>query len=614
MKKGKRPRTVLFWILFVLIALMTLALFELGKNTLWGWALLLVLLAGWVLLRVKVLPEADFLPRLGLFLGMLALIGILFKVSGPPERRAPAVAGRNPAVTGVVTVAEGQLTGVCTADGAVEVYAGIPYAKPPVGELRWKEPQPPEPWEGVRACDTFAPMSMQPRNGTVMNSLMQIFGYHTYQFSLTDNWIEAMSEDSLYLNVWKPAGEVSGLPVLVYIHGGSLTTGQPSYSEYNGEALAREGVVVVNLGYRLGVFGFLGDEALAAESPHGSTGNYGLLDQIRALEWVRDNIAAFGGDPANVTLAGESAGASCVNALCVSPLSEGLFVRAIAQSSGVTARIPYHTFRPLSEALETGAALRAEFGAADLAALRAIPAEKLVGTKTTNDSLTVDGWAVMEQPYLTYEKGENHEQALLQGFNVHEADAFCMTTKVDAENYVEKLRRLYGSGAEAAAAALPPAEQVPYYKYVIDAGGTAKGSFDLAVSAAWFAYSHREWARLLTAQGVPVYTYYFTKDNRGLGSNHAGELPYFYGNLDKHPKNYDETDAVLARTMMSYYVNFIKTGDPNGGELPQWPSAAEAPERVFELGAEIGPVPDPYLALYPIIDGFMAELEAEETR
>ena len=607
MNRRKKRRIVLFWILFALCALISLALFELGKNTLWGWALLLVLLIGWVLVRVKVLPEAGFLPRLGLFLGALVLIGLLFKVSGPPERRVPAVAGNHPAVTGVITVAEGQLTGVCTADGAVEVYAGIPYAKPPVGELRWKEPQPPEPWEGVRACDTFAPMSMQPRNHPVLNSLMQIFGYHTYQLSLTDNWIEAMSEDSLYLNIWKPAGEVSGLPVLFYIHGGSLTTGQPSYSEYNGEALAREGIVVVNLGYRLGAFGFFADEALAAESPAGTTGNYGLLDQIRALEWIRDNIAAFGGDPGQVTIAGESAGASCVNALCVSPLSEGLFTRAIAQSSGITAKTPYHTFRPLTEALEAGKALRAEFGAADLADLRALPAEKLVNTKQTNDSITVDGWAIAEQPYLTYEKGENHETALLQGFNVHEADFFCMMTKVDAENYVEKLRKLYGSQAEAAAEAFPPAEQVPYYKYLIDAGGTAKGSYDACVSAAWFAYSHYNWARLLSGQGVPVYTYYFTKDNRGLGSNHAGELPYFYGNLDKHVGNYDETDAALSKTMMEYYVNFIKTGDPNGTGLPNWPTAAEAPDRVLELGAEIRPVPDPYLALYPLIDRYMEE-------
>ena len=605
MKQRKKRKTVLFWILFILIALVALSLFELGKNTLWGWALLLFLLIGWALLRVKLLPGAGFLPRLGLFVGALMLIGLLFKLSGPPERRVPAVAGNKPAVTDVITVTEGRLTGVRTADGAVEVYAGIPYAKPPVGELRWKEPQPPEPWEGVRACDAFAPMSMQPRNHPVMNSLMQIFGYHTYQFSLTDNWVEAMSEDSLYLNIWKPAGDASGLPVLFYIHGGSMTTGQPSYSEYNGEALARQGIVVVNCAYRLGVFGFLADEALAAESPNGTTGNYGLLDQIRALEWVRDNIAAFGGDPARVTIAGESAGASCVNALCVSPLSRGLFTRAIAESSGITAKTPYHSFRPLDEALETGAAIRAEFGAADLAAFRAVPAEKLLTTKHSNDSLTVDGWAIAEQPYLSYEKGENHETALLQGFNVHEADFFCMTTRVDAEDYVEKLKKLYGDGAEAAAAAFPPAEQVPYYKYMIDAGGTAKGSFDACVSAAWFAYSHYNWARLLTKQGVPVYTYYFTKDNNGLGSNHAGELPYFYGNLDKHPKNYDAADAALSKQMMQYYVNFIKTGDPNGEGLPVWPTAAEAPDQVLELGAEIRPIPDPYLALYPLIDDFM---------
>ena len=197
MKKGKRPRTVGFWIFFVLITLLSLVLFELGKNTLWGWALLLILLIGWVLLRIRILPEARFLPRLGVFLAGICLIGVLFKLSGPPERCVPAVTGKNLVITGVVTVEEGQLTGVCTEDGEVEVYAGIPYAKPPVGALRWKEPQPPEHWTGVRACNTFAPMSMQPRNHPVINSLMQIFGYHTYEFSLRDNWIEAMSEDSL---------------------------------------------------------------------------------------------------------------------------------------------------------------------------------------------------------------------------------------------------------------------------------------------------------------------------------------------------------------------------------------------------------------------------------
>ena len=286
---------MLFWILFVLIVLIALALFELGKNSLWGWALLVLLLVFWVRARTQLLSGAGFLPRLLCFLGFLALLGLLFVISGPREKAVPAVSNKKPRMTGVVRVAEGQLTGVYTADEAVEVYAGIPYAKPPLGELRWREPQPPEPWEGVRVCDTFAPMSMQPRNHPVIGSLMDIFGSHRFRLSLTDNWIEPMSEDSLYLNIWKPAGRAEKLPVLVYIHGGSLTTGQPSYSEYNGESLARKGILVVNFGYRLGVFGYYADEALAAESPNGSTGNYGLLDQIQALKWVRENIAAFGG-------------------------------------------------------------------------------------------------------------------------------------------------------------------------------------------------------------------------------------------------------------------------------------------------------------------------------
>lgn len=605
MKERKKREPVLFWIIFVLIALLSLALFELGKNTLWGWALLLVLLVGWVLLRTRALAGAGFLPRFGCFLGVLALLAALFVLSGPRERRVPAVSGRDPRMTGIVTVAQGQLAGVCTEDGAVEVFAGIPYAKPPVGALRWREPQPPEPWEGVRVCDTFAPMSMQPRNHPVWNSLMDIFGYHRFQISLKDNWIEAMSEDSLYLNVWRPAGTEKKLPVLVYIHGGSLTTGQSYFGDHSGEILARDGVVVVSVAYRLGVFGFFAGEDLAAESPNGSTGSYGLLDQIQALRWVRENIEAFGGDPENVTIAGESAGASCVNALCVSPLAEGLFVRAIAESSGITAKQPYHTFRPLERAVETGNEIRKALGASDLEALRALPAEKLMRTGLPNDSLTVDGYAIAEAPYETYARGANHEQALLQGFNVHEADFFCMTRKVDAENYVEALRPMYGDWAEAAAAAFPAAPQVPFYHYLIDPGGTAKGSFDACVSAAWFAYSHYNWARLLRPQGVPVYTYYFTKDNGSMGCNHAGELPYFFGKLDRSSGNYDESDYGLSDKMRQYYVNFIKTGDPNGAGLPAWPEGSDDPERLLELGAEIRVIPDPYLALYPLIDQFM---------
>ena len=267
-----------FGILFVLTALIWALLFELDRNTVWGWILLGLVLAAWLVLRCRVLVHHGFWLRLAGFAGMTVLAFLVFRLSYPPIRAIPAVNVRNPKATGVVTVAQGQLTGVYNEDESVEVYAGIPYAKPPVGSLRWREPQPPEPWEGVRVCDTVAPMSMQPRNSPIFDSLAEIFVYHTFELTTKNNSIAPMSEDSLYLNVWKPAGDVSGLPVLVYVHGGSLTTGQTWYDQYNGETLAKQGVVVVNFAYRLGVFGYFADAELQAESPNGTTGNYGLLD------------------------------------------------------------------------------------------------------------------------------------------------------------------------------------------------------------------------------------------------------------------------------------------------------------------------------------------------
>ena len=223
--------------------------------------------------------------------------------------------------------------------------------------------------------------------------------------------------------------------------------------------------------------------------------------------------------------------------------------------------------------------------------------------------MTVDGWAITEQPYLSYEKGENHETALLQGYNVHEADLFAMTARVNAENYVEQLRPLYGPYAPQAAELVPSREQEPFYKCVIDRGGSAKGAYDEAVSAAWFSYSHYRWARLLAPQGVPVYTYYFTKDNRGMGCHHAGELPYFYGCLDAHPQNYDETDRVLSAQMLQYYVNFIKTGDPNGSGLPEWQTDAASGGKVLELGAQVRMIEDPHLGLHELLDQYQDGLE-----
>ena len=606
----KKQHLVLFWIVFVLTAALSGALFLLGRINLPGWLLWLGALAAWAVLRLRPLSGRGFGWRLLVFCAAAAVLGLAFRLGGPRVQLVPAVAHPNPQVTGEITLAQGRLTGVYTADGAVEVYAGIPYAQPPVGDLRWKEPQPPLPWEGVRACDTFAPMSMQKRNSPLFTSLADLAVYHKFRPKLWGNTLEPMSEDSLYLNIWKPAGDRADLPVLVYVHGGSLTTGQPSYGEYNGETLARHGVLVVNFGYRLNVFGYYANLALAEESPNGTTGNYGLLDQIQALRWVQENIRSFGGDPDNVTLAGESAGASSVNALCVSPLSQGLFTRAMAASSGILAKVPYHTFRSMEQALADNAGLPAEQNAPTLAQLRALPAETLVNTGCDNSAMTVDGYAITEQPWETYARGANHETALLQGFNAHEADVFSLTVRVDEADYVEKLRPLYGQWAAQAAALVPPRAQDAAYRYVIDPGGTAKGAYDQAVSAAWFHYSHYRWAALL--EGRPVYTYYFDKDNRSLGCNHAGELPYFYGNLDRHAFLYDESDRALSEMIVQYYVNYIKTGDPNGPGLPLWQTAAQAPGRVLELGEQVQMIPDPSLELYPLLDQYQDSLAQED--
>ncbi len=593
-----------FIVLLILCLLPLTLLLELGKHTAWGWIALFAAAAAFFVLHGKVLNRKKAPLRLLAWAGFLVLAACVMKFSGPPVKRIPAVDYKRPAITEEIAVAQGKLTGVVTEDGAVEVFAGVPYAAPPVGENRWKEPQPAEPWEGVRACDTFAPASMQQVTAPIMDSLMRIAAYGTYRwFDPTDNYTIPVSEDSLYLNIWKPAGDVKDLPVLFFIHGGSLTGGQTWYSEYNGESLAKQGIIVVNCAYRLNVFGYYANALLAEESPNGTTGNYGLLDQIAALKWVNENIAAFGGDHTKITIAGESAGASSVNAVCVSPLAKGLFRYAIAESSGITAKKPYHTFRSMKRAQEMGNKIMEEFGAGTLAELRAVPAEALVNTRYTNSAMTVDGYAITEQPYKTYEKGNNNETALLSGYNAHEADVFVFGNKVEAEDYRAALKSVLGDYAAEGAALYPPEPLDPAYALpVVERGGSAKGSFNKIVSAAWFTYSHYNWSRLLAAKGTHVYEYTFTKYNKALAANHGGEMPYAYGNLHRHAWLYTQEDMRLSETMQRYWVNFVKTGTPNGEGLPEWTSFNDAPEQVLEMGDEVKMTPDPWLGIYEVID------------
>ena len=599
-----------FYIFIVIITFLYIALLELSKNMIIGWVIGIFAAIAMIVFKVTYGKKvASGKVYVAAWLIFFILLIANYCLTQPPFKRVPAVDNKKPEVTEVVEIPQGKLTGVYNADKSVKVYAGIPYAKAPVGDLRFREPQAPDKWEGVLKADHFAPMAMQSRGSVLYDSLSHILGWHDYQIKFGDEYKEEVSEDCLYLNVFSPEKKSDELlPVIFYVHGGSLNSGQPSYSEYRGEDLAKRGVVYVNIGYRVGVFGYYAAEDLKAESPNGTTGNYGLLDQIAALKWVHENIKAFGGDPDRITLAGESAGSSSVNALCVSPLTEGLFNYVIAESSSILPKEPFHTFRYFEDAIETGNELRAEFGVSSSADLRSIPAKELLKTKTQHTAMTVDGYAIKEQPFLTYEKGENHEKALLNGFNKKEADAFLLGTKATKENYVELLADDMGEYAE------EMAEVVPYdlpqrdQYFIIDAMGEAKGALNVAYSAIWFSYSHYVWNNYMVDQGIPSYEYYFTKTNNVLSNYHAGELPYAYGNLWRHPGIYDEEDYKLSEIMQSYWVNFAYTGDPNGEGLPLWEMRDKDNTKLLNLDTEIKMIEDPNNEIYKVIDKYQDSL------
>lgn len=565
----RRIITVILFALFFLIL-------ELNSNSVWGWILLALLTAGFtVLFECGVMKSSIPLKATAWCAYFLLFAAVLF-ITYPPVKRVPAVKNGDPEATGIVEIRDGKVQGVVNDDRTVEIFAGIPYAAPPVGDLRFKEPQDPTPWEGVLKADSFAPMSMQPRNIPIYYSLADLIGYHDYKwFDLSDNYRPAISEDSLYVNVWRPKDAGKDLPVLVYIHGGSLQTGQPWYKDYSGENLAKEGVIVVNMGYRLGVFGYLALEELAAESENGTTGNYGMLDQIKALEWVRDNIAYFGGDPSNVTLAGESAGSAAVSALCTSPLSKGLFRRVIMESSTVASVKPPHSYRSFDDALASGRAFMEKYGVHTLDELRALPAEKIVDAAYSEHHMTVDGYALKEDPYLSYQKGAYHEEAVLHGFNAEESGPFIIFSRADLKNFESKIRAYFGKYTD---------EVLQYYPAATDA--EADEYWAEIYGAVFFDYPHYAYDRLAVKNGIPHYEYIFTKHNGRLGCWHSGEQVYAYGNIPQDSKLYDEGDRALMSTFMRYFLNFIRTGDPNGEDLPLFPQNDDS-LTYLELGDEV---------------------------
>ncbi len=589
MKRQKIGKIIFICFVFIVFALM-LAVLELSKNTIAGFVIITLITACFIILYFKMLSEKKGVFKFLGWVCYLALFVCVLFITRPPVKAVPAVTCKDPVRTDVVDTVNGKVRGVLSEDGAIEIYAGIPYAKPPVGDLRWKEPVSPDSWDGILEADHFAPMSMQPVDLPIYNSLAQIIGYHDYKISLDDNYVGPVSEDSLYLNIWKPAGDVSDLPVLVYIHGGSLQTGHPWYEDYSGQGLARRDVIVVNMGYRLGVFGFFADEELAAESENNTTGNYGLLDQIKALEWVRDNIAAFGGNPDNVTLSGESAGSACVSALCTSPLAKGLFDRVLMESSTVAPVKPTHSFRLLDEAFESGAELKKKYKCESIDDLRKLDASKIVSEADTQHHITVDGYVLTQTPHDAYINGEYNESEIIHGYNLHEGEAFILFSQANLSNYEKKVRDYFGDLAD---------EVLEIYP--ITTNEEVRASWEEIYSAVFFDYPHYCLNRLAVNNGIPTYQYYFTRSNGRLGPWHSGEEVYLYGNIPGDSKLYDDYDRQLSDVMQGYFVNYIRTGDPNGDGLPVWDRNDNSSD-VMEFGDNLGMISERKHALFAVLD------------
>ena len=485
-------------------------------------------------------------------------------------------------ITDTLHLESGLLTGMPGSDPAVQVYKGIPYAAPPVGALRWHAPQPPPSWEGVRKADTFGPGCIQ----NVAGSRPPWTEEFMHQGSI--------SEDCLYLNVWttaKDAGELH--PVLVYIHGGGFNEGSGSVAVYDGEGLAKKGVVVVIINYRLGVLGFLAHPELTAESDDNASGNFGLLDQVAALQWVKQNIAAFGGDPNNVTIAGQSAGAIAVYLLTVAPPARGLFHRAIVQSGpGGLASFGLSTtrtlVRPLSEAEADGAEFAEGRGASSFQELRAMSITDLTAAPATGSppmrfGPVIDGYLIPDNVPAIYATGTPHDVPMLTGFNADEPSAFPGYGKMTAEAFRETARDRYGASAETFLALYPAGTD--------EEAGNAQKASQRDVAAV--AVGRLAAERAHTAK-TDAYLYYFERgipwpERPEFGAFHTAEVPYFFNNLRMLDRSWEPLDRQLADMMSSYWANFAASGNPNGAGLPEWPAYDGQDVRFMRFGDPVEP-------------------------
>jgi para-nitrobenzyl esterase len=525
----------------------------------------------------------------------LLLLGVLFILNSgaapPPADQAP-----------LLHLASGSLRG--SLQGTTGVFLGIPFAAPPLGALRWKEPQPVASWTGVRDAKTPPKFCIQDvaSTGRFLGPLAEAYGanYHTQPVSI--------SEDCLYLNVWVPdwLHKADKIPVMVWLHGGSNTIGSGAETAYSGTSLASHGVIVVTVNYRLGVLGFFSHPELTNESPHHSSGNYGLLDQIAALDWVRQNIAQFGGDPGNVTVFGESAGSIDAMMLMTSPLAKGLFRRVIAESG---LAFGLGRMRTLAEAQSVGEEVgKAAHGtsSAALENLRALSASEIVDLDQQviqskfkdfpASSAIVDGWVLPQTPEQIFAAGAIQKVDILAGLNGRELSAFRVVAAARAKQagkseksagggdelkkLADMVHPLYGGWTDAALAV-----------YLAKAIVGRDIAIDQASNDMLLACPIGAEAALTTSAGQRAFIYKFDRSVPGkgeaaLGSFHSLELPYVFNSFQDPSWSWlpaSETDFKLSRTVQTYWTNFAKTGNPNASGLTPWSSWNSSDEPYLEF-------------------------------
>jgi para-nitrobenzyl esterase len=496
----------------------------------------------------------------------------------------------------VVTISQGTLAGQTGADG-VEIFKGIPYAKPPIADLRWKPPVAAATWKGTRDASAFGASCMQPSYPST---------------SIYADKLAAMSEDCLTLNVWKPA-HAHKAPVIVWIYGGALAFGSSAEPFYDGSNFAKRNVVFVSFNYRLGPLGWLALPALSKESPHGVSGNYGLLDQIAALKWVRKNIAAFGGDPGNVTIMGESAGALSVTYLLSSPLARGLFQKAIAESPNMRSFPELkRANHGLPSAEDIGTNLQKALAAPDLKAMRAIAPKTLITAALKarfRPEGTIDGYALPHQIVEIFDRGEQAHVPLIAGFNSGEIKsmrALLPRAPATPAAYESEIRKRYGDLAPAFLKLYP--------------GSNIAASMLATVRDAIFGWAAERMVRKQAAD-VPAYLYLFDHDypathKQGLRAFHASEVPFVFGQVGpgaKLPPNWPRPDGAddvaMSDAMMNYWTSFARTGIPTAAGQPAWPRFAPG-KHYMKFGAKPVASTDLYPGMYALNEEMVSRRRA----